>query len=171
MAKVKHSEQVPKALQERFAAICELTDAFSERYLNEEYAQWIHYATAALCRKRPPPLERGQIKTWACGIAHALGMVNFLFDSSQTPHISAAELYAYFSVSQSSGQAKSKQVRDILRMGPMEPNWTLPSRLKDNPMAWLISVDGMVVDVRDLPREVQQMAYEKGLIPYMPDVQ
>ena len=171
MAKVKHSEQVPKPLQERFAAICELTDAFSERYLTEEYAQWIHYATAALCRKRPSPLERGQIKTWACGITHALGMVNFLFDSSQTAYISATELYAYFGVSQSSGQAKSKKVRDTLHMGPMEPNWTLPSRLKDNPMAWLISFDGLIVDVRSLPPEVQQMVYEKGLIPYLPDEQ
>ena len=169
MAKVKRSEQVPQALQPRFAAICEQTDAFAERYLNEAYAQWIGYATAALARKRPSPLERGQIKTWACGISHALGMVNFLFDSSQTPHLSATELYAYFGVSQSSGQAKSKQVRDILNTGPMELNWTLPSRLEDNPMAWLISFNGLIIDARSLPHEVQQIAYEKGLIPYLPE--
>ncbi|MDZ8257440.1 DUF6398 domain-containing protein [Nostoc sp. ChiQUE01b] len=37
------------------------------------------------CRKRPSPLATGQAKSWACGIVHALGMVNFLYDSSQTP--------------------------------------------------------------------------------------
>lgn len=168
MAKPKRSEQVPKALEKRFVAICELTDAFSERYLDEDYAQWIRYATAALCRKRPSPLERGQVKTWACGIAHALGMINFLFDSSQTPHVRAAELYAYFGVSQSAGQAKSKQVRDTLKMWPMDPDWTLPSRLESNPVAWMVSVDGLIVDIRSMPREIQQMAYDKGIIPYLP---
>lgn len=169
MAKVKRSEQVPKALQARYAAITELTDAFSQQYLNDEYAQWIRYATAALCRKRPSPLERGQAKSWACGLTHALGMVNFLFDSSQTPHISATALYAHFGMSQSGGQAKSKQVRDALKMWPMDPKWTLPSRLENNPMAWMISFDGLMVDARRMPPEVQQIAYEKGLIPYLPD--
>ncbi len=169
MAKLKPSEQVPKALQKRFTAISELTDAFAQRCLNEEYAQWIRYATAALCRKRPSPLATGQVKTWACGLTHALGMVNFLFDSSQTPHISATALYAQFGVSQSAGQAKSKQVRDTLKMSPIDPNWTLPSRLHSNPMAWMISLDGLIVDVRSMPREIQQVAYEKGLIPYLPD--
>ena len=169
MAKVKRTEQVPKALAERFAAVSALTDAFAERYLNKEYAQWIRYATAALARKRPSPLMRGHIKTWACGITHALGMVNFLFDSSQTPHISAGELYAHFDVSQSAGQAKSKQVRDLLKIYPMDPNWTLPSRLDNNLMAWMISVDGLIVDARTMPLDVQQIAYEKGLIPYLPD--
>lgn len=171
MAKRKHSERVPHGLQERFAGIRELTDAFAERHLNEEYAQWIRYVTAALCRKRPSPLATGHVKTWACGITHALGMVNFLFDSSQTPHISAAALYAQFGVSQSAGQARSKQVRDTLNMSLMDPNWTLPSRLQSNPMAWMISLDGLIVDVRYMPREIQQVAYEKGLIPSMPEEQ
>ena len=169
MAKARLSEQVPKALGVRFAAISELTDAFAQRYLDEGYEQWIRYVTAALCRKRPSPLERGQIKTWACGITHALGMVNFLFDSSQTLHIRAADLYAHFGVSQSTGQAKSKQVRDLLKMWPMDPNWTLPSHLEKNPMVWMISVDGLIVDVRSMPRDIQLVAYQKGLIPYLPE--
>jgi hypothetical protein len=35
-------------------------------------------------------------------------------------------------------------------------------------MAWMISVNGFIVDARRLSREIQEVAYEKGLIPYIP---
>jgi hypothetical protein len=103
MAKSRKSEDVPKAMEEKFNSIVALTDEFAQRHLNQEYARLIRQATAALCRKRPSPLEKGQAKTWACGVTHAVGMVNFLFDSSQNPHISATELYQAFGVAASTG--------------------------------------------------------------------
>ncbi|VAW49353.1 hypothetical protein MNBD_GAMMA03-1120 [hydrothermal vent metagenome] len=128
----------------------------------------IRYAVAALCRKRPLPLATGRVNTWACGVTHAIGLVNFLFDKSQTPHMGASDLYKKFGVGQSTGQGKSKQVRDILKMCQLDPNWSLPSRIDDNPMVWMLSVNGVVVDVRSMPREVQEMALDQGLIPYIP---
>jgi hypothetical protein len=44
----------------------------------------------------------------------------------------------------------------------------LPSRLEDNPMVWTLEVNGFMVDVRHAPREVQEIAFKKGLIPYIP---
>jgi hypothetical protein len=35
-------------------------------------------------------------------------------------------------------------------------------------MAWMIMVDGFILDARTMPREVQEVAYRKGLIPYIP---
>jgi hypothetical protein len=43
-------------------------------------------------------------------------MVNFLFDSSQTPYIKASELYQVFGVAESTGQGKSKTIRDAMKM-------------------------------------------------------
>jgi hypothetical protein len=169
MAQTKKSENVPKPMQEKFQAIVEITDSFSRENLNDEYAQLIRYAVAAICRKRPSPMATGKANTWACGVTHAIGSVNFVFDKSQTPHIKTGELYKKFGVSESTGQAKSKAVRDMLGMYQMDPNWSLPSRLQSNPMAWMLSVNGMLVDVRRMPREVQEIAFEKGLIPYIPD--
>lgn len=168
MAKVKKSENVPKAMQVKFDSIVAITDEFANQHLNDEYAQFIRYAVAALCRKRPSPLAKGRDKTWACGITHAIGMVNFLFDSSQDPHISAKELYKAFGVSSSTGQAKSKLVRDILNTHQMDPDWCLSSKLDDNLMAWMISVNGFMVDARSMPRYIQEEAFAKGLIPYLP---
>jgi hypothetical protein len=40
--------------------------------------------------------------------------------------------------------------------------------MEDNPLAWMILVNGLAVDVRQMPRHIQEVAYEKGLIPYLP---
>lgn len=169
MAKAKKSEKVPKVMQETFDRITAITENFAAQHLNAEYATLIRQATAALCRKRPSPLKSGRDRSWACGISHAIGMANFLFDSSQDPHMSASDLYAWFGVSSSTGQGKSKQVRDLLDIGQLDPAWCLPSKLGDNPLAWLISVNGMILDARSAPPEVQEQLAAAGLIPYAPD--
>jgi len=168
MAATKKSENVPKNMQEKYAAIVEITDNFAKENLDEEYAQTIRYAVAALARKRPSPLETGKAMTWASGVTHAIGMVNFLSDKSQTPHLRNADLCKKFGVSESTVQAKSKIIRDMLGMGQMDPTWTLPSKLQDNPMAWMLMVNGMIVDIRYADRELQEIAFDKGLIPYIP---
>jgi len=168
MGKQTKSERVPVKMSEQFEAIVALTDAFCTERLTDEYAQLARQATAAMCRKRPSPLEKGQAKTWACGVVYALGYVNFLFDKSQELYISAADLCAAFGVPKSTGYAKSKVVRDALDMMQMDPNWYLPSRMDENVMAWTIMVNGFIVDARSLPREIQEIAYQKGLIPYIP---
>ena len=80
----------------------------------------------------------------------------------------ADELCAVFGVSQSSAAKKGKTIRDMLKMYPLDPNWCLPSNIDDNPMVWMLQVNGMTVDIRHMPREVQVIAYEKGLISYIP---
>ena len=169
MPTTKKSEKVPKEMQEKFDAIVALTDEVCNEHLDEEYAQLARQATAALCRKRPSPLQRGRVSSWACGIVYALGFANFLFDKTQHPHMSAAELCAAFGVAKGTGSAKSKAVRDALNMSQMDPNWFRPSHMDDNIMAWMIMVDGLIVDARTMPPEIQHIAYQKGLIPYIPD--
>lgn len=165
---MNRSEKVPKQMQQIFDSIVSLTDDFCKQYLNNEYLQLARQATAALCRKRPSPLVRGNTNTWASGIIYALGYVNFLFDPSQTPHMNATNLCDGFRVSKSTGSSYSKKVRDALKMYQLDPTWCLPSKLDDNPMAWTIMYNGFMVDARSLPREIQEIAFLKGLIPYIP---
>jgi hypothetical protein len=154
-------------MADRYAAITELTDAFCGERLNDEYAQMIRQATAALCRKRPPPVAAGAPASWAAGVTHAVGTVNFVFDRGRSPHVTSAELYSAFGVAESTGQGKSKRIRDLLRMGMFDPDWTLPSRLADNPRVWLVSVNGFVLDARSLEREQQALLHAAGLIPFI----
>jgi len=165
------SEKVPKKMQDTYETITGLTDPFCKEYLNEEYAQLARQLTAALARKRPSPLTKGRPNSWACGIIYALGYVNFLFDKSQEPHMSAAELCESFGVSKSTGASKSSEIRKLFDMTQFDPDWCLPSLMDENPLAWMVMVNGMVVDVRSMPVHVQEAAYEKGLIPYVPGSQ
>ena len=163
-----HSEKVPKAMVETFTAVTAITDAYCREHLNEEYAQLIRCAVAALCRKRPSPLVSGAPLLWAAGVTHAIGMANFLFDSTQTPHVSAGELYERFGVKQSTGLGKSKKVRELLRIHQMDAEWSLPSRLHDHPTAWMVQTpEGFILDARSLKREVQVALHRAGVIPYV----
>ena len=145
------SLRVPKALQSKFESIAGLTDEFCGRHLNAEYAELARVAIAALCRKRPSPLGRGRGEGWACGVIHALGMVNFLFDSDQSPHLTAREVSEGFGVSAATGGEKSRAVRNALGMVPLDPEWTLPSLIEANPAVWMVMVDGIAVDAARCP--------------------
>ena len=164
----QHSESVPKAMQSTYTAVTELTDTFCRQHLNDEYAALCRTAAAALARKRPSPLLRGRLEIWACAIVYALGTINFLFDRSQKPYMSAEDICAVFGVSKSSGANKAKLVRNTLDMSQFDATWFLPSRLAESPIAWLIEVNGLIVDARYIPRKLQEIAYRKGLIAYIP---
>lgn len=162
------SDQVPAALLARYNEIVALTDKCCADLLTKEYGDLSRRMAAKLCRKRPSPVTSGKAGGWACGIVYSLGRVNFLFDRSQELTLRAEDLCRHFEVSTSTGTAKSKAIMDALEIGVMDPHWTLPSRMADNPMVWLIQVDGIVVDARRLPRGIQEEAVRRGIIPYLP---
>jgi hypothetical protein len=44
----------------------------------------------------------------------------------------------------------------------MDPIWIPKSIVDQNPLVWMAKVNGLLVDVRDMPCEVQVVAYEKA---------
>jgi hypothetical protein len=161
-------DTVPKIVKPRFDEIVGLVEEVCRAHLTEEYAAVTRELAVALARKRPSPLLRGQSRTWACGITYTIGSVNFLFDPAQQPHLRGADLCVLFDVSQSAGTAKSRDIMRLFDIVPLDPRWSLPSRLADNPMVWMIQVNGVIVDMRMMPRALQERAYELGLIPFVP---
>jgi hypothetical protein len=162
------STSVPKNMQATYGAITTLTDAFCHDHLNKDYCVLAQRMTAALCRKRPSPLGSGQPRTWACGIVYVLGQINFLTDPSAQPFMTTADLCARFGVGQSTASAKARVISQALDTGRLNPEWLLPTLLNRNPLVWMAEVNGFLVDLRDMPREVQQIAFDKGMIPYIP---
>ena len=162
------SERVPAALREKFDTLSQATDAFCDQRLNDEYKTMIRSGLAALSRKRPSPLFKGKDQAWAAGLVHAVGRVNFLFDPAQPPYCKAAEIWAHFGVGASTGQAKSREAQNALGMSQNSSEWTVASNLDKNPLVWMLQVNGLMVDVRYLPLEVQEIALARGLIPYIP---
>ncbi len=167
MLKHKPTTSVPKAMKQRYTEITALTDDYCSKNLDQEYAQLSRSAIAALCRKKLSPMQIGSASTWACGIIHAVGFINFLFDRSTTPYVSASDLADAFGISKSTAGNKSKQIRDLLKMKQFDHRWCLPSRIESSSMVWNIRYGDFIVDARQLSRDIQVIAYEKGLIPYV----
>ena len=158
---------VPGPYAGRFTKLAELTDAFCDAHLNAEYKELCREMAAVVCQGASSVL-RGKSSGWAAGIVYAFGRVNFLTDPNQTPHMAATEIARGFEVSQATMMSKAKVIRQGLDLMPLHPDWCLPSKLDDNPMVWMLKVNGFLMDIRMAPREAQVAAYEKGLIPFVP---
>jgi len=148
--------------------LVKMTDAFCREFLNEEYAELCRKLAMALARKRPSPLLRGRLETWASGVVRTIGWVNFLHDPSQTPHLKLLSIDEAFGIAESTGAAKLKTIQTMFRIHQFDPKWTLPSKMDDNPLVWMLEVNDFLMDIRYAPRALQEMAFEKGLIPYIP---
>ncbi|HEX3245032.1 MAG TPA: DUF6398 domain-containing protein [Chloroflexota bacterium] len=163
-------ERVPKQMRSYFDAVTQITDRVCDAHLTEEYRELSRRLAAALCRKRPSPVTRGRTETWACGIVYAIGSVNFIFDKASEPYFSAAELCALFGVAATTGANKASEIRRMFNMDPwFNSEWELPSHRESNPMNWMVELNGFLADARKLPRELQEQAFFKGLIPYLPE--
>ena len=82
--------------------------------------------------------------------------------------MTTADLCAAFGVGQSTANAQAAVIRDALRTNRMDPTWMRQSLVDRNPLMWMAELNGVLVDLRRMPREVQVIAYEKGMIPYVP---
>ena len=167
--KAKPAPQPPtkEKQNEALYLLLELLDVFCLLHLNAEYSVSCRQMAEKLARKRPSPLG-GNLSAWAAGIVRVVGGVNFLHDKSQTPYMRATDIDQHLHVSPSTGSAKATQIRKLLKIHQLDYHWTLPSRFEDNPLIWLLECNGFMMDIRHAPREVQELAFQKGLIPYIP---
>ncbi len=165
----KRKPAADEAKNQAAEEIAGLVDAFCKEHLNDEYAELCRRLTEKLGRKRPSPLVSGKPNTWACGIVRTIGWVNFLDDKAQSPHMKLTAIDKAFGVGESTGQGKSMLIRKMFKIRSMDPEWTLHSRIAQNPKVWMIQVNGFILDARYLKREIQEKALRQGLIPYIPE--
>ncbi len=159
---------VASEANEALAAVIGLIDQFCATHLNEEYAMVCRKLAEKLARKRPSPLLQGKPNAWASGIIRAIGGANFLHDKTQKPYMRSTDIDRALGTSPSSGAVKLAAIREMFGVFHHDPEWMLPSRLEDNPLVWMLKVNGVMMDIRDAPREAQEVAFEQGLIPYIP---
>ncbi|MDA7510294.1 DUF6398 domain-containing protein [Verrucomicrobia bacterium] len=149
--------------------ILAMIDPFCRDHLTEEYRDLCYKLAERLARKRPSPLLRGRPETWACGIIRTIGWVNFLDDRSTLPFLKLTAIDKAFGIAESTAQGKSKIIRQLLKIRTFDQKWTLRSGLENNPTVWMLEVDGLIIDIRKAPISLQKEAFERGLIPFIPD--
>ena len=157
--------KAPVALRPTVTAIVVATDAFCERHLDCEYGQLCRRLVGRLACKCPSPLARGDTTIWAAGVIYTVGSLNVLFDRAQVPHLRGDELAARLGVAKSTMANKAARIRTLLELGWFEPELMRRSLLEQHPLTWLVEVNGVPVDARWLPEELQAEARRRGLIP------
>jgi hypothetical protein len=97
---------------------------------------------------------------------YALGQANFLSDPASEPCVTADQLSEAFGVAKSTMGSKARQVRDLLRISPFSPEFQRADVARRNPLVWIIEVNGVAMDARHVPMDIQMEACRRGLIPY-----
>jgi hypothetical protein len=156
--------RILSAMRDRAQAIIDITDRACREHLDDEYGQIARRLVARLARKRPSPVARGDARIWAAGVVYAIGQINFLFDPTQTPHLTAKELAERLGVVQTTMANKAGLINRTLDIGMFEPGLTRVAMLEQHPMAWIVEVDGLLVDARVLSPALQDEARRLGLI-------
>jgi hypothetical protein len=157
--------EVPVGLRSRVSEILGITHEVCSTHLDIEYIDLCRVLVARLARKRPSPLERGDTRIWAAGAIYTVGRVNFLFDRSQQPHLSADQLADHLGVVKTTMANKAALITKTLDLRVYEPDLTRRAMLEQHPLAWMVVIDGFLVDARTLPPEIQDEARRRGLIP------
>ncbi|MGI8775821.1 MAG: DUF6398 domain-containing protein [Acidimicrobiales bacterium] len=160
--------KVPKGLRDEVAQIFALTDGFCAEHLDDEYAELCRRLVAKLARKRPSPLDRGDLRIWAATAIYTVGQCNFLFDRSQVPHLTGDDLSTLTGVPKSTMANKAKVIRRALGLHQLDVEFCRRDLLLRHPTAWLIEIDGFIVDARTMPPHIQDEARRRGLIPDLP---
>jgi hypothetical protein len=156
--------KVPGAMRLRVAEILVITDQVCVAHLDQEYAELCRVLVARLARTRPSPLARGDVRIWAAGAVYTVGRVNFLFDRSQDPHVTGDELAEHLGVVKSTMANKAALIAKTLDLRMFEPDLTRVAMLEGHPMAWIVQVNGFLVDARTLPEELQDEARRRGSV-------
>jgi Domain of unknown function (DUF6398) len=142
-----------------------LTDAFCAEHMDAEYGKLCRLLVARLARRRPSPLGRGAVHIWAAAVVYTVGSINFLFDPSQRPHLRGEQIAELTGVASSTLTNKSRRIRDLLSLQQVDPSLCRQELLRNHPYAWMVEVDGLIVDARTLPPELRAEAARRGLIP------
>jgi Domain of unknown function (DUF6398) len=130
--------KIPRAVRPRIAEMLAITDELCGACLDREYTQLARELIARLARKRPSPLARGDVRIWAAGALYALGQINFLFDRSQQPYLTADQLARELGVAKTTMANKAATIRRMLDLGYYEPGLTRQSLYHDPPLTLMI---------------------------------
>jgi len=161
--------KIPENMQKKYNEIAPLIINFYNEKLNDEYKDLCLRLLEKLCRKRSSPLLGGRSNTWAAGIIHAIGSNNFIFDKTQKLHLTSNEISTAFGISTSTAGSKANEIKKMFKIDYFNPEWQIDELIEKNPIIWMVQINGLIVDICDMSPEIQQQAFEMGIIPYIPE--
>lgn len=149
------------SIEQKMQELIKMTAGFCNTYLDEDYKKLCEKLLRRMSRKRNVPFLSGEIKIWAAAIIHALGTINFLFDRSFEPYISAGDISTYFGISKSTVSKKAKLIRDMFKMRHWDEEFSTNHIRQNNPFSNLVMINGLIVDIESLPPDIQRLIRQR----------
>lgn len=131
-------QELSKAVDDKYKDISNKLSDFSDKFLTTDYKSLLKRSLEAIYKDSKDNLMKGKSESWACGIVHAIGTINGLFDSKNEVSIKASDLYKAFNISSSTGLNKSKDVRKILSLDENADKWKVEKSSSDGLFKLLI---------------------------------
>jgi len=137
--------------------LLELTGSFCAQNLDNDYYQLCQKLVLKLGRKRDVPFKSGKIEIWAAAIIHAIGSINFLFDKSFEPYVTAEQISEYFGTKKSTVSNKARQIKDMFKMRYYDSDFSTQNMTENNPFNDMVMVNGLIVPLSSIPEDLQEM--------------
>lgn len=93
-----------------------MVSGFSDEFSDEELKDLNIKLVEKLARKREVPFKRGKLENWASGIVYTIAQLNFLFDQSFEPTITADDICNFFDTKKSTAANKARDIRKLLNL-------------------------------------------------------
>ena len=143
----------------RLSEIVHITD----RFCDAEFQRLCRSMAVVLCLKGVP-LESKKAAGWAAAIVYSIAWVN----PGHRFHNTADEILHAFGVSPARLMRRVRVIRKTLDLRRMDSRWSTRRTVGLNPRTWKVILDGRPCDIRTAPRKVQEEAYRRGIIPFLP---
>lgn len=137
--------------------LLELTSSFCSQKLDNDYYQLCEKLILKLGRKRDVPFKSGKIEIWAAAIIHAIGSINFLFDKSFEPYLTAEQISEYFGTKKATVSNKARQIKDMFKMGYYDSDFSTQHMTESSPFNDMVMVNGFIVPLSSIPEDLQEM--------------
>lgn len=144
-------------IKQREEKLLEITGAFCVQKLDDDYFQLCEKLIKKLGRKRDVPFQRGKLEIWAAAVIHAIGSINFLFDKSFEPYMTADQISEYFGTKNSTVSNKAREIKDMFDIWHFSPEFSTQRMIELNPFNQMVMVDGFIVPIDTLPDDLQKM--------------
>lgn len=146
-----------KEIKEREKKLLEMTGIFCSQKLDDDYFQLCEKLIKKMGRKRDVPFKRGKLEIWAAAVIYAIGSINFLFDKSFEPYMTAQQISDDFGTKNSTVSNKAGQIREMFKLKMFDNEFSTNQMNETNPFNDLVMVDGLIVPISSIPENLQEL--------------
>jgi len=143
-------------VQQKKDTLIQMTDGFADSYLDQDYKMLCQKLINKMSRKRQVPFLSGRLEIWAAAVVYALGQINFLFDRSFEPYVSATDLCDYFGTSQSTTLQKAKKIRDMFKIRYFNEEFSTERVRNENPFNDFVMINGLIVPISTVMKMLEE---------------